>query len=52
VRIALAEKRMTEEVEFITVNVSGGEHKKPEFLAKNPSDAVPVLELNDGTTIA
>lgn len=33
-------------------NVAGGEHKMPEFLAKNPSDAVPVLELNDGTTIA
>ena len=30
----------------------GGEHKKPAFLAKNPSAAVPVLELEDGTTIA
>ena len=52
VRIALAEKDMTARVEFITVDVPGGEHKRPEFLAKNPSGAVPVLELEDGTTIA
>ena len=52
VRIALAEKGMTGQVEFITVDVPGGEHQKPEFLAKNPSAAVPVLELDDGTTIA
>jgi glutathione S-transferase len=52
VRIALAEKGMTERVEFITVDVLGGEHRRPEFLVKNPSGAVPVLELEDGTTIA
>ena len=34
------------------MNVPEGEHKKPEFLAKNPSGAVPVLELEDGQTIA
>jgi glutathione S-transferase len=52
VRIALAEKGLTDKAEFITVNVPGGEHKQPAFLAKNPSGAVPVLELEDGTTIA
>jgi glutathione S-transferase len=52
VRIALAEKGLTDKVEFITVDVPGGEHKQPAFLAKNPSGAVPVLELEDGTTIA
>jgi glutathione S-transferase len=52
VRIALAEKGMTRRVEFVTVDVPGGAHKRPEFLAKNPSGAVPVLELEDGTTIA
>lgn len=52
VRIALAEKNATHQVEFVDVDVMGGEHHKPEFLAKNPSGAVPVLELDDGTTIS
>ncbi|MDA7949194.1 MAG: glutathione S-transferase [Hyphomicrobiaceae bacterium] len=52
VRIALAEKGLTEKVEFISVDVPNGEHRKPAFRAKNPSGAVPVLELEDGTTIA
>lgn len=52
VRIALAEKGATNSVEFITVDVPAGEHRKPEFLAKNPSAAVPLLELEDGTTIS
>ena len=52
VRIALAEKGLSDQVEFISVDVPKGEHKTPEFLAKNPSGAVPVLELDDGTTIS
>ncbi len=52
VRIALKEKNLNDKVEFISINVPEGEHLKPEFLAKNPSAAVPVLELEDGTTIA
>jgi len=52
VRIALAEKNATDQVEFIDVDVMGGEHRKPEFLAKNPGGAVPVLELDDGTMIS
>ncbi|MGF1600637.1 MAG: glutathione S-transferase family protein [Thermosynechococcaceae cyanobacterium] len=52
VRIALAEKGLTDQVEFISVDVPGGEHRQPAFLAKNPSGAVPVLELEDGTTIS
>ncbi|PZD73919.1 Glutathione S-transferase GST-6.0 [Acaryochloris thomasi RCC1774] len=52
VRIALAEKGLTEKVEFISVDVPNGEHRQPEFLAKNPLGAVPVLELEDGTTIS
>ncbi len=51
-RIALAEKGLIDKVQFINVDVPGGEHKQPAFLAKNPSGAVPVLELEDGTTIA
>jgi glutathione S-transferase len=52
VRIALAEKGLTEKVQFITIDVPNGEHRAPAFLAKNPSGAVPVLELDDGTTIS
>jgi glutathione S-transferase len=52
VRIALAEKGLTSQVQFVTIDVPKGEHRTPAFLAKNPSGAVPVLELDDGTTIA
>ena len=52
VRIALAEKGLADKVEFIPVDVPSGEHKTPEFLAKNPSGTVPVLELDDGTFVA
>jgi glutathione S-transferase len=52
VRIALAEKGLTGQVEFIQVDVPQGEHKQPGFLAKNPAGAVPLLELDDGTCIA
>lgn len=52
VRIALAEKGLSDDVEFVSVNVPEGEHKSAAFLAKNPAATVPVLELDDGTTIA
>ena len=52
VRIALAEKGATNKVQFVHVDVMKGEHRAPAFVAKNPSAAVPVLELDDGTTIA
>ncbi len=52
VRMALTEKGLTDKAEFISVNVLEGEHRKSEFLAKNPSGAVPVLELDDGLTIS
>jgi glutathione S-transferase len=52
VRIALAEKGMLGQAEFIQVDVPGGEHREPAFLAKNPTAAVPVLELDDGLCIA
>ena len=52
VRIALAEKGLFENAEFVQVDVTTGEHLTPEFLAKNPSAVVPVLELEDGTTIS
>ncbi|MEA3096771.1 glutathione S-transferase, partial [Caballeronia mineralivorans] len=52
VRIALAEKNLQSRVQFVSVNLWKGEHKKAEFLAKNYSGTLPVLELDDGTFIA
>ncbi len=50
VRIFLAEKGIT--VPFVQIDMRKGEHKAPEFLKKNPSGKIPVLELDDGTCIA
>jgi len=52
IRMALAEKNATDRVEFVDVDVMGGEHKRPAFLEKNPSGAIPVLELDDGVCIS
>ncbi len=52
IRIALAEKGLSDRVTFESVDVPGGAHRKPEFLAINPTATVPVLELADGTCIA
>jgi glutathione S-transferase len=52
VRIALAEKGLSDQVEFISINVPDGEHRLPAFAKKNPFAAVPVLELEDGTCIS
>lgn len=50
VRIFVAEKGMT--MPFEQVDLFHGASKTPEFLAKNPLGAVPVLELDDGTCIS
>lgn len=52
VRIAIAEKGVSDKVEFVRVDVPAGEHKTPAFIAMNPAAAVPVLELEDGTCIS
>ena len=52
VRIALGEKGLTDQVQFVKVDLPAGEHKEAAFLAKNPSGAVPVLELEDGVFIS
>ena len=54
IRIALAEKGLTHAgVEFVTGSTyRPASTKRPEFLARNPAGAVPVLELEDGVHIA
>jgi len=50
VRIFLAEKGI--DIPQVQVDLAAGEHKTPEFLAKNPSGTVPVLELDDGSYLS
>ncbi len=50
VKIFLAEKGL--KYDLVEVDMMKGEHKAPEFLAKNPSGKVPVLELDDGRFLA
>lgn len=50
VKIYLAEKGI--EVPVTELALFKGEHKAPEFVAKNGRGQVPVLELDDGTIIS
>ena len=50
VRIFLAEKRISLPIEEIE-DVETGLHRSPEFRAKNSLAQLPVLELDDGTTL-
>lgn len=52
VRIALAEKGATDQVEFVPVDVMGGEHRTAAFKARNPDATVPYVELQDGTCLS
>ncbi|MCH9685147.1 MAG: glutathione S-transferase [Deltaproteobacteria bacterium] len=52
VRIALAEKGASDLVEFVAVDVMGGEHRTDAYRAKNPDASVPCLELDDGTVLS
>ncbi len=49
VKIFLAEKGV--EVELVPCDMSKGQHKTDDFLKKNPSGKIPVLELEDGRCI-
>ena len=40
------------ELELVVCDMRGGEHKSSEFLKKNPSGKIPVLELDDGRCIS
>ncbi len=51
VRIFAAEKQLAEhgiELEYVQVDMMAQEHKTPEFLKKNPSGKIPVLETDEG----
>lgn len=50
VRMFLAEKGI--DVPLVPVDLMKGEHRSPEYLAKNPVGRVPVLELDDGTYLS
>jgi glutathione S-transferase len=50
VRMFLAEKGVT--IPTVQVDLRAGEHLRPEFAKLNPWRTVPVLELDDGTTIS
>ena len=49
VALYLAEKKLA--IETVDVDLPGGAHRAPAFLAKNPLGRVPVLELDDGRTL-
>jgi glutathione S-transferase len=50
VRIFLAEKGVT--IPSVEVDMTKGENKAPDYLAKNPMGTMPLLELDDGSFIA
>lgn len=50
VRIFLAEKGI--EVPYVEVDIAQRENSTPEFLELNPLGRLPVLQLDDGTTLA
>jgi glutathione S-transferase len=50
VRIFLLEKGL--DVPLVRVSLFEGQHKTPEFLAKNSLGQLPVLELDDGSTLS
>jgi glutathione S-transferase len=46
----LIEKNITG-IEMVNMDLNGGEHRTPEYLAKSPLAKVPALELDDGRVI-
>lgn len=50
VRMFLAEKGI--EVEYVQIDIVGGENLSAEMRTKNPLGKVPILELDDGTCIS
>ena len=51
VRMFIAEKGLTDEIETVEVNLRDAEQLEPAFREINPYCTVPVLELDDGTRL-
>jgi glutathione S-transferase len=49
VTVFLAEKGI--EIPRVEVSIAKGEHRSPEYVAKNPLGTLPALELDDGTIL-
>ena len=50
VRWVMAEKAITD-IEVVPVSIPDGEHKRPDYLAKAGLPNLPMLEMDDGTTV-
>jgi glutathione S-transferase len=51
VTMFIAEKNIPG-IELANIDLQAGEHRSPEFLAKNPMGRVPALELDDGRVLS
>jgi glutathione S-transferase len=51
-KVKLVLTRLQLPFEWVPVDIMKGESRTPGFLAKNPNGRVPLLELDDGTTLA
>lgn len=51
-RVLIFAKEKDVTLDVVSVDIRSREQKQPEFLEKNPSGKIPVLELDDGTCIA
>lgn len=50
VRMVMAEKGMT--IDTVTVDLLGGENRRPPYQDRVPTGGLPALELDDGTMVA
>ena len=50
VRWVMAEKAITD-IEVVPISIADGEHKRPEYLVKAGLPNLPMLEMDDGTTV-
>ena len=51
-KLKLALHQLNQKFEWIPVDLTKQETRKPEFLAKNPNGKVPILELSNGVFLA
>jgi glutathione S-transferase len=50
-KVCAAAKYLGSPLEYVAIDVAGGELKAPHYLALNPNGRAPVLEKDDGTTL-